>query len=183
MKEKLKKIINQNKGFTLLFAVLITSLLLSLSISLLNINYKEYSLSGYGRESQYAFYAADTGGACALYWDIKANSFATSSTPSQIMCSNMNVQNDSGVDTLVGGGGDSTITLKDGSSVVGNEYIFNYKILPEGYYVVVKVQKYYDKSLNPWVLRTHIESRGYNVTPTAANNKRVERGLEINLGG
>jgi hypothetical protein len=58
------------KGFTLLFAVLVSVLVLSVGTSMINIAVKQVILSGSGRESQFAFYAANTGIECALYWDI-----------------------------------------------------------------------------------------------------------------
>jgi Tfp pilus assembly protein PilX len=72
------------KGFTLLFAVLISSLLLSIGIAILDLTLKEFLLSSAGRESQLAFYAADDAMECALYWDHNTaggsgSSFATSS--------------------------------------------------------------------------------------------------------
>ena len=73
------------KGFTLLFTVLIISIVLSLGLSVSSIVLNQIELSGTGRESQLAFYAADAGGECALYWDVKQNAFATS-TASTINC-------------------------------------------------------------------------------------------------
>jgi len=58
-------------GFTLLLASLIAALLLAVGLSMFTIAQKEIILSGLGRDSQYAFYAADTGAECALYWDFK----------------------------------------------------------------------------------------------------------------
>ncbi len=66
----------QSRGFTLLLASLIASLLLSVGLSMFTIAQKEIILSSLGRDSQYAFYAADAGAECALYWDFK-NAFAT----------------------------------------------------------------------------------------------------------
>jgi hypothetical protein len=60
---------NKNKGFTLLFAVLVSVLILSVGISIINLSVKQVSLSGSGRESQYAFYAANTGIECVYFWD------------------------------------------------------------------------------------------------------------------
>lgn len=57
------------RGFTLLLASLIASLLTSLGIAMFTIAQKEVILSSLGRDSQYAFYAADSGAECALYWD------------------------------------------------------------------------------------------------------------------
>ena len=49
------------KGFVLPFAVLISGILLSIGLAVFNIIMKEVLLSSSGRESQFAFYAADTG--------------------------------------------------------------------------------------------------------------------------
>lgn len=73
--------IQKEKGFALLFAVLTSSVLLSVGLSIFGLTLKELVLSSSGRESQFAFYAADTGVECALYWDFKATDpvmFATS---------------------------------------------------------------------------------------------------------
>ncbi len=77
---------NKEGGFAMLFAVLTSSVLLSIGLSIFNLTIKELALSSSGRESQAAFYAADSGVECALYWDVKGGDiFATSSdarTPS-----------------------------------------------------------------------------------------------------
>jgi len=70
---------NREKGFAMLFAVLTSSVLLSIGLSIFNLTIKELALSSSGRESQAAFYAADSGVECALYGDIKGSYFATSS--------------------------------------------------------------------------------------------------------
>ncbi|HXK40184.1 MAG TPA: LamG domain-containing protein [Candidatus Paceibacterota bacterium] len=59
------------RGFTLFYAVLTASLLLAIGIAIFNITYKELILSSGARESSNAFYAADTGLECALYWDLR----------------------------------------------------------------------------------------------------------------
>lgn len=81
--------INMKKGFTMLFAVLISSLLLSIGVAILDLTLKEFALSSAGKSSQFAFYAADDAAECALYWENHNNnpsaatstdsSFATSS--------------------------------------------------------------------------------------------------------
>lgn len=60
---------NKQKGFTLLYAVLVSSIVLSASLSIINIALKQHKLSALSRESQIAFYAANTGVDCALYWN------------------------------------------------------------------------------------------------------------------
>ena len=66
----LKKNIENQKGFTLLFAILVSILILAVGVSIINIALKQVILSGAGRESQFAFYAANTGIECALFWDL-----------------------------------------------------------------------------------------------------------------
>lgn len=69
---------NKQKGFVLLFAVLISTLVLAVGISMISIALKQVVLSGSGRDSQYAFYAANTGAECATYWDLASSSVFTS---------------------------------------------------------------------------------------------------------
>ena len=57
---------NKN-GFTLLFASMVAGLLLAVGAAIISITIKQVSLSAAGRESQFAFYSADTGTECALY--------------------------------------------------------------------------------------------------------------------
>ncbi len=66
----IKKINNDKKGFALLFSILVSVMVLAVGASIINIALKQIILSGAGRESQFAFYAANTGLECALYWDL-----------------------------------------------------------------------------------------------------------------
>ena len=67
------------KGFTLLLAALVASIVLSIGAAIFSVASKEVTLSSAGRESQFAFYAADSAAECALYWDVRYAYFATSS--------------------------------------------------------------------------------------------------------
>lgn len=58
------------RGFTLLFAVLVGSLLFAMGIAIANLAIKEIVLSAAGKASETAFFAADTGTECALYFDL-----------------------------------------------------------------------------------------------------------------
>jgi len=60
---------NYKKGYTLLFSVLVSSLLLAVGISILNISKKEFLLATSARDSSSAFYAADSSIEYALYHD------------------------------------------------------------------------------------------------------------------
>lgn len=68
-------------GFTLLLAALVASIVISLGAAIFQVARKQVLLSGIGRDSQFAFYAADTAAECALYWDFRHSLFA-STTPS-----------------------------------------------------------------------------------------------------
>lgn len=70
----------RSAGFTLLLAALIASIVLALGTSIYTIAVKQVQLSSLGRDSQFAFYTADTGAECALYWDVRFDAFATTTT-------------------------------------------------------------------------------------------------------
>ena len=152
---KQEKNINKNftihkNGFTLLLAVLITSIVLTISFGFSAFVIRELSISIIGRESQKAVFAADSGIECALYWDFNQNKFATSSPPQTISCA--------GSSYIVGGPcGVSTFTLN-----------FN-----NGACAVVEVNKIVE--IYPG---TRIESRGRN-TCVAGSFNRVERAFRV----
>ena len=140
------------RGFTLLLAVLVSSLLLAIGLAISNITLKELLLSSSGRESQFAFYAADSGAECALFWDLKGGAFSTS-TATAISCNGMSLGD-------VGGQGYDVAST------------FTLDFAPDPYCAKVSVTK----SANPD--RTSIESRGYNTCDTT-NPRRVERAIKV----
>ena len=72
-KEKINK--KSKTGFAVLFAVLLATFLISLGISIFSISLKEIQINASIRDSQAAYYAADSARECALYWDIKEGDF------------------------------------------------------------------------------------------------------------
>ncbi len=178
MKISLKKLFEIKKlktknGFVLVLAVLLSGVLLSIGITIFNLTFKELMISSSGRESQFAFYAADTAGECVLYWDIRhpgySNSvFATSSgstligTESGILCNKQDITDPStGWDANAGW----DIT---GITSTGATTVFDMKF-DNGSCATVTIIK------NSGA--TQIDSRGYNICTT--NPRRVERGLRI----
>lgn len=171
----------QNRGFAMLFAVLVASVLLAIGLSIFNLTVKELTLSSSGRESQFAFYAADTGAECALYWDFRGvDIFATSTdgrnpTPSNPDCADtfgqpiQVITNNNYVSTYTG----YPIARTSNSAVTQ----FSLTI-PNGsvsYCSIVTVIK--DSSSG--TLKTTIDSRGYNTCDTT-DPSRVERALIVN---
>lgn len=61
---------NQKKnssGYAILFSVLLVSIILAITLGVLNIALKEFQFTSTARNSHVSFFAADTGGECALY--------------------------------------------------------------------------------------------------------------------
>jgi len=74
---------NRTRGFTLLLAALTASIALAIGSAIFDIAQKQLFLSALSRDSQFSFYAADTGVECALYWDIRYDYFAAT-TPAGV---------------------------------------------------------------------------------------------------
>ncbi|MFH1473083.1 MAG: pilus assembly PilX N-terminal domain-containing protein [bacterium] len=144
-------------GVTLFIAILVMGTLLLISTAVISIAVRESYITRAARESQYAFYAADTGAECALYWDVKnvtgVSAFSTT-TVSTIFC-NKDANNLSN-QWVVGGSYESWI----------NPPI---TFLPDLYCARVKITKGTDGS-------TKIESWGYN-TCDENSSERVERAV------
>jgi len=141
-----------NGGFTLLFAVLISGVLLAIGLAIFNITIKELLLSSSGRDSQFAFYAADSGAECALYWDQKGGAFSTS-TAGAISCNGLSISD-------VGG--------------VGYNTAMTFQFEVDGFCAIVSVTK---SETHP---RTKVESKGYNTTcDNTVNSRRIERAIRV----
>lgn len=158
-------------GFALLFSVLIASIMLSIALAIFNIVYKELILSSAVKNSQFAFYAADAGLECALYWDYKGKVFATSTDSvlgaSGVTCNGTDIT--AAVNTPISRTADAATTL------------FYLNFLPDAYCVSVTVRK---ESIP--TKRTTIEGRGYNAGYDASTgdcsgslDRKEERGLLV----
>lgn len=125
--------VSKKSGFALLFAVLASSVLLSVSLAIWSIAFREVVLSSFGRESQSAFYIADSAIECALYWDFSfartgVYTFATSTSSgglSSITCGGQTISIFSGTDnfnavntfTFNSGDGKATVVVNKNDSV------------------------------------------------------------------
>lgn len=87
------------RGVTLLVAVILSSVVLSVAISLLDVAYKQQLLASTAKQSQYAFYSADSAMECALYADQKQGIFvydfpgSQGNTALDPKCANLDVTN------------------------------------------------------------------------------------------
>ncbi len=160
----------KQKGFTILFAVLVSSIILALGLGIVAITMKEVRLSGTGRDSQLAFYAADSGAECAFYWDLKGDYFSTSTANiSEVICNNQQFTNTSDSPAYSWGGGVD-------SQGVGTTSFTMYMVKGDASKscAVVSIAKY----LEAGNTKTVIDSRGYN-TCDVNNQRRLERGYQI----
>lgn len=67
---KKQNIVIRKKGFVLLFALFLTSIILFITLSLSKIAQKEIVLQTSAKNTNNAFLAADTGAECAIYHDV-----------------------------------------------------------------------------------------------------------------
>ncbi len=160
----------KNKGFTLLVAIITTSMLLIVSFVVVNIAYKQLLIADASEQSQYAFYAADAGIECAVYWDLAQSAespFATDAAGSVISCNGQNISTGSQtIDTipsgtsLIGGGGANATSTFQLNFVYGSNSC-----------AIVRIGKHPNDL-------TIIDSRGYNTCDTE-NPRRFERGVTL----
>ncbi|MFA6273002.1 MAG: hypothetical protein WC673_00710 [Candidatus Paceibacterota bacterium] len=168
----------KSKGFTLLFAVLIASVLLSVALAIFSQMYKTLLLSSASKESLAAFYAADSGVECVLYWDLKHDGFpdgifATSSKSVDYKESDSISCDDQEFTKTVNGW---LVTEKTSISATTN---FNLSFttggsLPTEGCTEVTVSKTVNSDETVF---TTVESRGYNIC--ADSPRKVERAVRV----
>lgn len=148
------------RGFTLLVAIVLSSVALSVGLALLDIAYKQSILASASKQSQIAFYNADAALECALYWD-QQKAFFNTSNPFNLVESDLRC-NDGGV-TFVG-------TIRSGSKV---ETVFTIPCSGGGTSAEVTVRKN-----ETGTYQNAIYAKGYNSCDTT-NQRRIERGLKV----
>jgi Tfp pilus assembly protein PilX len=149
----------RKRGFTLLISVLVASVLLALGFAIYNIVSKEIILSSSGRESQFAFYAADTGIECALYWDTHHDAFSLNSALPSITC------------------GEAAVPSMLDIQLIGNirTTTFQFSLGSELSDPCVRVTV---ERMEDVVIETKVEALGYN-TCVESNPRRIERAIRV----
>ena len=83
---------SRKSGFVILFAVTIASILLAIALGVSNIAYKEVSFGTSGKNANDAFFAADTGAECALFYDkLIGTSFPVGGPATAINCASTSI--------------------------------------------------------------------------------------------
>jgi hypothetical protein len=168
------KIRKTNGGFVLFFSIIISTIVLSIISGVILIAYKELIVSSTGRESQKAFYSADLGSECALYWDVK---HPLAGYENISVFPNSDTAPMPGTVSSACSGQDVTIVRLSSPPPTSTTATstFSLSIPSTGVCVDVTVSKYVDGSGND---KTKIDAHGYN-TCDVSNPRRVERGVRI----
>ena len=154
-----------NRGFALLMASLVASVVLAVGTVIADLAIKQVILSGTARESLNALYAADTGTECALFLDFRYNdSTQPAFNPSSTVCNTQTVTLEAGSepDALSGETWKKFTLYLDDSNHLGA-------------YAEVSVGK---SQPGTGQIKTRIRSRGYNVA-VGGVGRRVERALQV----
>jgi len=159
----------QERGFVILFAVVLTSIILAITLGLAEISFREVVFSSTGPESNEAFFAADTGAECALYYDFQGTKSFFGINPSSV---------DSLVATAVANCAGVALDLHQGTAV--GPWVFYLPNLGAEREACAKVTV--TKTFSPDT--TSIISEGYNIGEgtdcASTSTRRVERRLEVN---
>ncbi len=152
-----------NKGFALLIAVVVSTIILTIAISIVNTAIAEVILASTVRNSLTSFYLADTGAECALFWDNIRGSFTDRSAfepgaPTRIIeCS--------GIRTSVEGGSNVQFWIRNDAQLNAPCSQVTVESTP--------VDPSHDNvKINAWGFNTCDES----------SSKRVDRALEVKYG-
>lgn len=177
---------NKNNGYTLLFSIIVASVVLSIAAFILSVSRKQFILSSVSRDSTVAIYAADSAMQCVIgaVW----NDNVGTSTGASVSCNNRIV---SGSYQIVEGSVDPSHNMLNGT-VDGTLYEIRTLVTPLGFdfnnddndsCALVNITDGYDA-----LTRNHkivIESRGYNdqfsapCTPGNSNPRTVERAIRL----
>ncbi|MFA7000083.1 MAG: hypothetical protein WC241_03100 [Candidatus Paceibacterota bacterium] len=149
--------IEYNKGYAILFTVVVVGIISMITIGLSNAAYKQIILSSVAKDSTTAFYESDIASECALYADNTYNM----APPNPWTCAG------------------NTLTFPAGTSVGGTT---NYSIDPSGTNGT-SIDKCFrvtaTKTIVLDTITTNIQAKGYNIC-NMNNSRTVERAIEIN---
>lgn len=155
----------KERGVTLLIAIVIATVVLSLSFSIAAITTRSFVLSTAVRESQLAYYAGEAGSECARYWALRDMRNFSPSTNFTISCNGENFSWDTS---------NTDETFEFEFSHDYTDYLGTYVEYP--YFTKVVVTR------NPGLFNVDINSKGYN-TDIEDAPKKYERRQSLNAYG
>jgi len=143
----------KEKGFVILFAILISAVMLLISVGIFNIVQKQSILSSFSRESQKAFYAADSALECALRNDLNSPTVITK-FPFTLADTTIDCSEDSSISVY------KLSALSDSESVA---YGFSYQASDDAVgCAFVLVEKEKDDTVSPIEYNTRVTAIGFN---------------------
>lgn len=149
------KILKQKrqKGYAILFAIIIISAISVVTAGLLNVAYKQMILSSLANDSQVAFYQADKGAECALFLDRQTD----------------NLENENFTQWMCGG-----VSL----NFTNNEGSGKFQLEPDE-----EISHSTDPCFKIRITKvgneTTVRSDGYNICNHQGNIRAVQRSIEI----
>jgi|SRR3989344_1948235 len=150
-------------GFVILFAVTLSAIILAIALGVANIALKEVKFSTNARNTNDAFFAADTGAECSLFYDkLSGSLFPITGPGSSITCAS------------------TTTTPSFSGTANTGSYDFIISGLGSSGTSCVKVNIFKDKTVSP--IKVTITSTGYDIGDSNCNStnpNRTERKLEI----
>ncbi len=163
----IKKNIDKKNGFVVLFVVMLSAIILSITLGISNVALKEVQFAISAKDANDAFFAADIGAECALFLDKDPLTSPFVGASIQPNCAGIDIS-----PILID---DRLINLK----------IFDFGIILGQKCVLVRVEKTIDGT--GIITATKINSKGYNscsisglsLPPIPAGNNLVERELEV----
>lgn len=185
----------RSRGVAVLFAVLVSVILVSIGATIVSIALRQTILSSTGRDSQVAFYVANTALECARYWDLNFIVDADTdeiqyifpvSTQTKVSTDNKDLVTCDEFKIMTDTNADGSVAWSQSGNNTSFEILINNSLTNETYCGYVEVEKSLivttDSVLNTTEedISTRIEARGYNVdncNPTSI--RAVERGIEI----
>jgi len=153
----------KKKGFAMLYAVIIASVVVIVAYAVSQLALTETNLSIIGRRSQVAFYAANSGLECASYGDVRLAVFPIPYPPSDPFLG-------SGENLNCAGNSFSVFT----PNISGDTYDTKFTIdFDNGSRAEITVTKTYDSGTN--LIHTSIRSDGYD---KSSGDRRVQRSIK-----
>ncbi|MEX0930600.1 MAG: hypothetical protein WDZ79_02885 [Candidatus Paceibacterota bacterium] len=163
-------------GISLLVAVIVVGMVLFIATSISGVSYHQLQLSSIGENSQYAFYAADSGIECALYWDLLYNAFPTPGDTSAVINSKIaQIECNGATGSDLAPSGASMISVVEGVDTVTTTFqVPNLLVSPPACAHQITVTESLDKGL----IKTEVESRAKNDCGAPAH-RAVERAVRV----
>jgi hypothetical protein len=177
------------RGYTLLFAVLTATLVLGVAVFILSVSKKQFALSVTARESMFALYAADAGIEC-----IVADEQRLSTGSHDIDCNKYQTTTDDAIRLVyidlpyVDSGGIEHADAQQTSIVIPFADSSTHEVGEDQKIYGCAIVRIISYESSPDVVRTIIESRGYNICkknsddtyePDISNPRIVERARQL----